>query len=317
MPNLPSQLEGDKTGLSDLSPKDSRWDSHRRSASQVSALYSQGGLLRYSERIQDCSRWLEFALCSDDKGEVALKLFSTQFCRVRFCPVCQWRRSLMWVARLSQALPKLLADYPKSRFLFLTLTLRNCPIEDLRVTVGEMSKAWQRLSQRKAFPALGFLKSLEVTRSKDGSAHPHFHCLLIVSPSYFTGRLYLKQQKWVDLWAKSLRVDYTPIVDIRPIKPRVGEDFQTIDDLIGCICEVAKYEVKPSDLVNDADWLVNISTQLHKTRAVSVGGILKNYLSDEEPEDLISESEKSQDNEVSDTLTFGWREMVSRYLLIN
>ena len=68
-----------------------------------------------------------------------------------------------------------------------------------------MNKAWQRLIQRKLFPAIGWLRSTEVTRGKDGSAHPHFHCLLLVSSSYFSGKGYLKQNDWVEMWRSSLR----------------------------------------------------------------------------------------------------------------
>jgi len=37
------------------------------------------------------------------------------------------------------------------------------------------------------------------------------------------------------------------------------------------------------------DWLIGMATQLHKTRAIATGGILKDYLKvlEDEPEDLI------------------------------
>ncbi|GAB5853628.1 hypothetical protein JMUB7538_27340 [Staphylococcus aureus] len=37
----------------------------------------------------------------------------------------------MWQARFYQALPKIVVDYPSSRWLFLTLTVRNCEIGEL------------------------------------------------------------------------------------------------------------------------------------------------------------------------------------------
>jgi hypothetical protein len=38
----------------------------------------------------------------------------------------------------------------------------------------------------------------------------------------------------------------------------------------------------------DKEWLVALTTQLKKTRAVSVGGVFKDYISQKEPEDLAA-----------------------------
>lgn len=309
MPNLSPLSDGDKA-LSDLSPKDKPWEIHRKQVSRISDLYSQSGYSRYSQRLSDCSRALEFALVASAEGDINLKLFAARFCRVKFCPVCQWRRSLMWVARMCEALPKLLADKPTHEFIFLTLTVRNCDLDELRSFVTWMNKSWQRLSQLKKFPAVGFLKSLEVTRSKDGLCHPHFHCLLVVPSTYFIGRNYLSQKKWAELWQQCLRVDYEPVVDVRKVYAKKEKT------LIDAVRETCKYSVKPSDLMADSDWLAGITEQLHKTRSVSVGGILKDYLKEDDPEDLISENlDKDSNDEIMQTLVFGWREMVAKYLL--
>jgi len=37
----------------------------------------------------------------------------------------------MWQARFYQSLPKLVEEHPKARWMFLTLTVRNCPIDEL------------------------------------------------------------------------------------------------------------------------------------------------------------------------------------------
>ncbi|MDK7012116.1 protein rep, partial [Escherichia coli] len=90
----------------------------------------------------------------------------------------------MWQARFYQSLPKIVAEYPDARWLFLTLTVRNCPITELGDTLTVMNAAFQRLKDRKEFRGvLGWVRTTEVTRGKDGSAHPHFHTLLMVSPS--------------------------------------------------------------------------------------------------------------------------------------
>ena len=73
--------------------------------------------------------------------------------------------------------------------LFLTLTVRNMPVCELRDALQHMNKSWQRLIKRKEFKAVqGWIRTTEITRGKDGSAHPHFHILLMVPPSWFRGK---------------------------------------------------------------------------------------------------------------------------------
>ncbi|MBE3060871.1 protein rep, partial [Klebsiella pneumoniae] len=65
--------------------------------------------------------------------------------------------------------------------MFLTLTVRNCAIEELGETLSRMDTAFQRLKDRKEFrPVQGGIRTTEVTRGSDGSAHPHFHTLMMV-----------------------------------------------------------------------------------------------------------------------------------------
>lgn len=181
----------------------------------------------------------------------------------------------MWKARLGKALILIEQDYPKVRWLHLTLTVRNCPVTSLRDTLKLMNAAWKRLSEVKKFPAIGFFKSLEVTRSEDGLAHPHFHVLMMVPSSYFQGANYIKQEKWIEMWRKALRVDYNPGAYIQAVKV-----IDNNNNIMEAVKEVAKYTVKGDDLIVDSEWLGEYTKQVHKTRAISLGGVLKMYLSD-------------------------------------
>lgn len=304
--------------LSEVSPDDRPWEIHRAAADRVMQLYSQVGFVRYSERMADCAQLLEFAGISSDLKPFILKLQSAPFCRVRFCPVCQWRRSLMWRARFFKVLPKIVADYPAARFIFLTLTVRNCQITELRKTLTWMNKAWRRLIERKQFPAIGFVKSVEVTKSDDGTAHPHFHVILMVDSNYFK-RGYISHNRWVDLWQDCLRVNYKPSVHVKAIKPPKNADkyeSSALDKaIVVAFCETLKYSTKESDLEDSASWLEELTRQLHKTRAISVGGVLRDYLSEDDPENLV-DGDISQDELVNDDaprFLFGWEEEKERY----
>jgi plasmid rolling circle replication initiator protein Rep len=317
MPTFNSKEGGDGWYLSDLSPADRPWDIHRAQSDEIAKIYDSIGYSRYSERIGECSQLLTYALQAKDDGEVKLKLREARFCRVRHCLVCQWRRSLMWRARFFKAMPEIQAKYPTARWIFVTLTVRNCELSNLRATLTWMNAAWQRLIQRKIFPALGFVKSVEVTRGADGTAHPHFHCLMLVPAGYFK-RGYISHAKWQELWQSCLKTDYTPILDVRVVKSGKGTSEAASGTssaaMAEAVCETLKYAVKPSDLLADPHWLDELTKQLQKTRGISIGGCLKEFFSEDDPEDLINaeieEDEKAEDDAF---ISFDWSTIVRRY----
>jgi plasmid rolling circle replication initiator protein Rep len=297
--------------LTDLSEKDKPWDKHRGNADKVANHYRGSEFRQYATRIDFCSQLLDFRLVPDvDQGELKLKLSSARFCRVRTCPVCQWRRSLMWKAKAYKVLPKIVKDFPTHRWLFVTLTVKNCQITELKETLTWMNKSWQRLTQLKAWPAEGWLRSTEVTRGKDGSAHPHFHTLILVKPGYF-GKNYVKQAEWVEMWRRSLRIDYNPILDVQAVK-KGQQPMQLVPELL-------KYCVKESDLVVDREWFIELTRQLHKMKAVVVGGVLRQYLREleNEPEDLIGKDEEGEGDLDEGHLYFGWKRRDKKYKLVD
>ncbi len=309
LPDFLSEEEGKSAiSLSELSPRDKSWDKHRHSADLVADLYrGEDGFDIYAQRMDLCAQILDFKLVPDlDLGQLQLKLSAARFCRVPQCPVCQSRRSLMWKARALRTLPLVVRDYPNHRWLFLTLTQKNCSVDELRETVLEMNKSFARLTKLKRWAVEGWIKSLEVTRGKDGSAHPHFHCLLMVSPAYFK-RNYISYREWCDLWQKVSRLNYKPQVHVRA----VAKDR----DPTVLIPEILKYSVKESDLYKSREFLLGITEQLYKIQRISVGGILRSYMKklEEEPEDLIGKDDKNEVDEGH--LCFQWKYQEKKYRL--
>jgi plasmid rolling circle replication initiator protein Rep len=216
----------------------------------------------------------------------------------------------MWLARFYSALPTLISQHSKARFLLLTLTWRNVAIEDLRVTLRGMNKAWERLSQRKDFRVvMGWVRTTEVTRADDGRAHPHFHVLLMVPANYF-GKNYISQPEWVQMWRTASRLDYDPDTDIRTVKNR----SKSAGGLMSGTRETLKYAVKPSDMKVDASWLYELTRQLRKLRFVASGGILKNILRPEKEsdEDLLLLGNSGPDDE-KPSVYFDWQKRQRRY----
>jgi plasmid rolling circle replication initiator protein Rep len=289
------------------------WDVHRENADHVASILARPPevwIRKQARRIDSCAGWLIFKINAYvEGGTLLLKLRNAPFCHVRFCPICQWRRSLRWKAKMYRILPRIEAKHPTARWLFLTLTTRNVSILDLREHLDAMNMAWGRLVKRRAFRHVaGWIRSVEVTRNEhDRTAHPHFHCLLLMKSTYFKGGPdYLTTQKWSELWGDVLRMGYSPVVDIRQIKDKQGTGINR------AIAETLKYAVKEFDMVNDPEWFTELVRQTLKTRAVASGGELKRLL-----DNLGSGTMTHLDMEADDVeemrLRFHWATASSRY----
>ena len=308
-------------GLADYSRRDRVWDVHRSQAQDVEAIYASAGRYeRYAQRMHQCSGELRFGRQVDpETGEIGLRLREAHFCRVRHCPVCQWRRSLLWLARFYDALPAVEAAHPGARWIFLTITVRNCDTADLRATLTAMNKAWGNLTRRAEFAqVLGWVRTTEVTRGKDGSAHPHFHTLMLVSPSMLSGAHYVKQERWVQLWRECAKLDYLPYVDVRGVKNRDKAKGEVLDPAAAvrkAAAETLKYAVKPGDMVADPAWFLAMTEQVHKLRFVATGGVLKDVLrvDDESQEDLVAGDSEGKGEDDAARLAFTWRGTERKY----
>lgn len=277
--------DGVEIGLSEISEKDKKWDYHRSDTQTVGQIFGYNpDFQKWAERMAECSTFLLFQKDGD-----ALRLSQSFFCHVRHCPVCQWRKSLYWKAMLHKMLDVLLPQYPTHRFVFLTLTVENCAVAELRDTLKTMNKAWARFIERKEFRAVvdGWVRTTEVTRDNthpNTHAHPHFHAILMVKASYFTHG-YIRQDRWAELWKLSLRADYVPVVDVRAVRPKASAvaSGEYMDAVRYAVAEVMKYSVKPSDMIGDGslsahEWFYEFCNQVKKLRFVATGGILKDIL---------------------------------------
>jgi plasmid rolling circle replication initiator protein Rep len=269
--------------LAECSPRDARWDSLKSDAERLASIYGlDPAYRRLAERVRECAPELAFGWAPDkrDPNALTLTLKRAWFCRVRLCPICQWRRSRMWCARFHKALPTLMREHPTACFIFLTLTCRNVDVAELRNTMKLIAAAWRRLLQyRKLRCVRGWVRGVEVKRAKDGLAHPHVHVLFVVPRGYFTGHSYIRQEVWVHLWRTALRIDYNPVCHVERVK----------GDLSAAVRETLKYATKPSELVADREWALQLTTQLHKLRSVASGGVLKEALreSQESNDELV------------------------------
>lgn len=283
---------------------------------------------KYGQSISD-SRLRALEECADElwflqDAEGKRRLKSANFCRVRVCPMCNWRRSLKLFSQVSAVADAILAE-KKARFIFVTLTIENVRGEVLRDTIDELNKAFTYITakSRTFAPAkklkenlLGYMKAEEITYNADrDDFHPHIHAILEVRPSYFRGDAYIKQKDWTALWRSALGVDYDPLVDVRNIKGGTAK----------AVAEVAKYPVKMDSILTIADKdkaakaLTHLYAAIFKRRLVTFGGDFREYrrrlqLDDVENGDLTHvETEEQTFNAVAQVL-FKWRVGVGAYI---
>ena len=324
--------------LSDVSPNDKPWDIHKANCVRISkALTADKEFAVRGYNLNECADWLIYT--ATDNQDKPLVLSNANFCRDRACPICQWRRALRWVATMHQQLPQVHELYPTHRWLFLTLTVKNCEIENLRTTIQDMNKAYSRMMRglRKRMPEIGYIRTTEVTRAKDDTAHPHLHCMLLVPAEYF-GKKYIKQTEWAELWQKALKCDYMPIVDIRVpknfkelFKPENLTTKSKVTKFKSIIAELLKYSIKPSDLLKkteeeDYEWLYEYLRQVKGLRFLCVGGVLKKLIKaewapdDEDNNQLIhinSDDDEEENSSEQEQLAFRfvYDRMLWRYKL--
>lgn len=278
------------------------WSLHKIHNSYISLAYEEVDPKK-AERMKTCANWLSF----HRKEDGSMKLHDARFCRVRLCPICQWRRSLKTFAQMSQVL-----DVAKSdgyQFIFLTLTMRNCSADELSDELTHILLSFNRLMKYKDVQKAvkGFYRGCEVTHNvRTDEYHPHLHVILAVNKSYFNGKTYISQVKWTELWKRALQVEYTPIVDVR--RCRGGSRVTA---------EACKYAVKPSDILNFDDWDMTVETlrvldkALEKRRFVGLGGILKEihkslHLDDMEEGDLVHVENEAQSEATEEEVIYFW-----------
>jgi plasmid rolling circle replication initiator protein Rep len=295
--------------LRTLAP-DAKTNKTKSNADNIAALYAKSpAFTKHAKRMTACSTSIRRSERVNTKTRGVFMTTQAERCRVRNCPVCQRARSAKLFFQMKPALEQINTENPTYRWVFLTLTVENCPLKELRETIKAMNVAWSRLLKVKELSCVkGWLRNVEVTRGKsdESTAHPHFHVLLCV-PSYYFKSRYISQAKFGELWRDALRVDYVPMVNVQAVKE--------LNNGIAELTKATTYSVKPSELVDEkgADWLHELHTQCDKLRFIASGGLVKQAIAKAKS----NEKDIEIDVETIEAAEYDWSKDEKRYEMKN
>lgn len=299
------------------SGKDKDWRGRKVLSLKLADIFEDLGYKKsLVERVQTCGDVLRFLRREDG----SLKLYQAYFCKNKFCPMCNWRRSMKYSYQTSRIVDEAIKQEPKGRFLFLTLTLKNVAGNDLNKTLTLLTQSFDRLFRRAKVKKnlIGYLRSVEVTHNEDdNSYHPHIHVLMMVRSSFFQSKKdYIAQKEWGDMWSQSLKADYVPMVDIRTVKEK-GKGMR------GAILETAKYPTKPIKLdVENKQVVDDLYNGLYRKRQLGFGGLFKTIkkqlaLDDVENGDLVHTSDNAESISKGTEIVAIWNANKQNYYLKN
>lgn len=299
------------------------WVGHKLETLKVVDVYAEVDPVK-AARVSVCGDFLGFK----PEADGGKKLVKANFCKIRLCPMCQWRRSKKVFAQMSQIMDYI-AQHEKCRYLFVTLTVRNCEGDKLGVTLNRLSEAWDRLrkypefnASRKGSLVQGWYKAVEVTHNIcHDTYHPHIHAIFAVAPSYFrkTNSYYCSFERLQEIWSQAAQLDYDPDVSINAIQERDPEAVTK------AIAEICKYSVKSKDYIIPGDWEFSVETirtldrELHNRRFLSFGGIFRRvhkllHLDDMETGDLVELTGEDAAYANDDIVWYVWRSGYGQYI---
>lgn len=142
------------------------------------------------ERVTDCGSYLAFAKYKDPKRTA--KLHSANFCKNRLCPLCSWRNHLKISEQMLYAV-----EQQDGKLWHIVLTMPNVKYLTKSFLLEVRKKAVNFL--REVMNINNYLMSFEITVSKNGEYHPHYH--ILGEMDEMKAKRYLQSE-----WAKYLGV---------------------------------------------------------------------------------------------------------------
>jgi rep protein len=238
--------------------------------------------------VENCNTFLSFVT---DKSLEKKKLYKSNPCKNRFCPMCTWRKARKDALGLSLMMQYIKQQEDK-QFIFLTLTTPNVTSEHWESEIKNYNYAFQKMFKRKKVISAtkGYVRKLEITyNQKRDDYNPYFHVLIAVNKSYFTDkRYYISQKEWLELWC-----DVTGMPEITQVRAQKIKQNNNKE-----LYEMAKYSGKDSNYLINQKVFAAFYKSLKGKQVLVYSGLFKDarkklkngdldYLKDVDPTEYI------------------------------
>lgn len=174
----------------------------------LSKIYQKIGQQDRAHRVAFCCSYRYMLVDSEKRAHNV----HTVRCRDRNCVECQRIKSYVYQERLKRtAIEKIKSDFKADEFLFLTFTLKNPKVTQMRKAMRTMSQAFGMLTRRKIFASVfrGGIRTFEVTRNYaerlKNHCHPHIHAIAQTKADAFNLFIAYIQAEEIKALKKSLR----------------------------------------------------------------------------------------------------------------
>lgn len=225
----------------------------------ASALISRHVSASGLDRFRGCGSFLQFKANEDLSVK---KLHQGNFCKNRFCPICQRNAARKEAAKIGACMAWV-QQVKGKEFILLTLTAPNVTGDKLKAEIDRFNQAFRRLLVRAEVAPIikGYVRKLEVEHNAErGDYHPHFHVLIAVNKSYFSDKTYLSQAEWLRLWREAMR-DET-IMNLHVCKATMGANN-----------ELAKYVAKAGSLYASQEVFDTFHAALSRRQLLTFNGL--------------------------------------------
>lgn len=144
-----------------------------------------------SDRMVQC---LDLMVWDKYEKNRVLDLYKVNRCKDRFCPNCRSVANAQAIVNFQNPF-KLMMEKGYNPYL-LTLTIKNVPADELKMTIDKMQKQFRKFFQwmnqpigknlkgfkGRIFDIRAAIKALEITveQTRDGYYHPHFHIMCFI-----------------------------------------------------------------------------------------------------------------------------------------
>jgi hypothetical protein len=231
-----------------------------------------------SKRLRDCCNWYTERMgLNIQTNERIIKKDINHTCKSKYCVICEKRKNSLYFQNMMENIVELPKEYG---IMFMTLTVENCKLTDLKKTLKIMSESQNRMRGRlntylmgRKKKQLGYFGCTEITYlNKNGTkkivngeqmAHPHKH-LEIVVPMEKLREKSISQKELTRMWNECLQGEMKGFVDIR-----------TTNGDISSLKELIKYTTKHTEYIDLKEEFREIKNQLKGFQMYQSSGYFK------------------------------------------